>query len=90
MNTLKTMIVTAIAILTISFTALTASATGASAGGWKKNYYGGHNHYNSYNYGSKYHNGHNRNYKLKKRGHYKFKRFNKGRKFGRNFRRKFR
>jgi Spy/CpxP family protein refolding chaperone len=86
MNTLKTMIVSALAVLTISFTALTASASDASAGGWKKGF--GHKHYYGYNYGHKY----NRGYYGHKfyRGHFKFKKFKKGRKFRRNVRRKFR
>ena len=88
MNTLKTMIISAIAVLTISFTALTASASDANAGGWKKHYYG-HNHYYSHNYGYKYKRGYYGK-KFYKRGHFKFKKFNKGRKFRRNFRRNFR
>ncbi|MBO6548682.1 MAG: hypothetical protein JJ964_03560 [Rhizobiales bacterium] len=88
MNTLKTMIISAIAVLTISFTALTASASDANAGGWKKHYYG-HNHYYGYNYGYKYKRGYYGK-KFYKRGHFKFKKFNKGRKFRRNFRRNFR
>ena len=86
MNTLKTMIVSAIAVLTISFTALTASASDASAGGWKKGY--GHKHYYGYNYGYKYNHGYygHKYYN----GYYKFKKFKKGRKFRSKFKRKFR
>lgn len=62
MNSLKKTMVTACAIATISFAALGATATGASAGGWKKHHR--HHHFHTRYYKPHYY-GHNYGYHCK-------------------------